>query len=119
MDAAEGDMLKAYILASAIKGKLWIQQHKWGKQLPCKASDIQSIENKLTDNLYGINGYTTFAMDAAEGDMLKAYQLASAIKGKLWIQQQKWGKQLPCKASDIPSIENKLTDNLYGIDGYT
>src|SRR3989338_4284168 len=99
-------MQKAYLLASALLSQRDFAQLGWKKQIHLKVSEMdrymQMLRNGIADgSLKGIQGCRKFAIDYADGDMQKAYLLASALLSKKDFARLEWGKQILLKVSEV------------------
>ena len=127
IDYADGDMQKAYLLASALLSKKDFARLEWGKQILLKVSEVDRYTKALQDGLVdgslkGIQGYRKFATDYADGDMQKAYLLASALLSQRDFAQLGWKKQIHLKVSEMDRymqmLRNGIADgSLKGIQG--
>ncbi|MDP2600294.1 MAG: hypothetical protein Q8P84_06125 [Deltaproteobacteria bacterium] len=116
-DHADGDMLKAYKLASALLDSAQFKALGWGKGIHLKVSEVDRIINILLNglkdgSLIGRKGYRKFATDHADGDMLKAHLLASALLDKAQFKALGWGKQIHLKVSEVDVEKNRLLQGL-------
>ncbi len=60
----------------------------------------------------GLESYKQFSREYADGDMLKAYKLASALLTKQEFQGLGWGKQILLKVSEVEKCESTLREGL-------
>jgi hypothetical protein len=111
---ADGDMLKAYKIASAILGDQF-KELEWGSQINLKESDVDAVKGllikKTASGAYeyaGVAGYRRFAKSKyAGGDMLTAYKIASAILGDEF-KELEWGGSIILKERAVDTVKALL-----------
>lgn len=113
-----GNLQKTYMVASAILGPRF-KRLRWGKQIPLYVAQLPEFRVHLQAALRdatavptgetNLRGYIAFATHpGCDGDMQKAYQIASALLTPDEFEQLRWGKRLHLKSYQIDGFRRHL-----------
>lgn len=119
----DGDMLKAFVIASALLGEDFAQ-FGWGNQIQLKVSEVEEVKAELTkaladkgSDLRGLAGYKRFALRSfCKRDMHKAFMIASALLGKDF-ERLDWGHQIHLKVSEVDEVNSYLEQDVSMVRG--
>lgn len=105
----DGDMQKAYVITSALLSKTDFKKLSWGKKIPLPADQVEAFQTHLATAAQGLEGYKAFARtEGVDGNMHKAYVIASALLSKTDFQKLSWGKQILLPADQVEASRSQL-----------
>ena len=125
-DHAKGEMLKGYILMSALckyQSVNFDSEIGWEAKFPGTTKKLEELSKNFRDPRYkGLGGYVAFSNDWAEDDMQKGYILMSALckyQSVNFDSEIGWEAKFPGTTKKLEELSKNFRDPRYkGLGGY-
>ena len=123
---AEGDMLKGYMLMSALckyQKVNFASELGWEAAFQGTTGQFATLCKEVSNDSYkGLDGYVDFSKEHADGDMQKGYKLMSALckfQKVNFASELGWEAQFQGTTGQFETLRKELSnDSFKGLDGY-
>ena len=114
IDYFQGSSTKAYVVASSLLSVDDFAELNWGKQKQTNVKEQEKYREALRDEKYRReSGYDQFAIDYFQGNLQKAYHVASSLLSEYDFAELNWGKFKYTNVKEQEKYREALRDEKY------